>query len=693
MMMIKNAIKFFLLLLVFIVSAAKAQVKSFLLGAAYYPEYMPVQRVDADIILMKKAGINTVRMGESSWALFEPADGRFDFLWLDSIVNKMYAAGIHVIIGTPTYSIPAWMALKHPSVLAKHKWGGQFDYGGRCTHDITNPVYLYYARRIVKKIVAHYASHPAVIGFQIDNESKTNFLGNQKYYEELKVFVKKKFKTTQQLNKLWGLNYWGQTVNNWGELPSVKGTVFNGYKLALEEFNHLTITNFLKWQAGIVKKYKRAQQFITHNFDLFEGGPHPAVRQDSIASFLDYAGTDIYHGWQNDFTGAEIACGGDYTRCLKRKQYLVIETNAQTTTINPKGQQPPFDGQLRLALYAHIAAGAAMVGYWHWHSTHAGAEIYWKGILSHDLKPNRAYEEIKAISAELKPIEALLINLQIKNRVALFYSHASKLAIENEPSLANSDYQNEFVQLHKCLYEMNIGTDIITVADSLEKYDVVVVPALYVAPQHLLKKLIAYAQKGGHIIFTPKSGYADENALVRNLTQPALIANAAGVYYQEFASLQQPEQLVSNIAAFDSSVKGCKRAELLVADSGLVLYRYTNSLLKNYAAAVTNFYGSGSITYIGTQLNNAAFKKLYISLGQRYQWPIETTCKAISFPVIIKKAYQPSGHTVHFMFNFSGDEQTVADSLIKGKSLFSNQDIGIGMPIKLPPWGVQIIIE
>ena len=82
---------------------------SILYSTSYYSEYMPYERLDQDITLMKRAGINVVRMGESTWSLWEPQDGRFDYLWMDRVVDAMGEAHIKVILGTPTYSIPPWL--------------------------------------------------------------------------------------------------------------------------------------------------------------------------------------------------------------------------------------------------------------------------------------------------------------------------------------------------------------------------------------------------------------------------------------------------------------------------------------------------------------------------------------------------------------------------------------------------------
>jgi beta-galactosidase len=143
---------------------ANAQVKfdNVLYGVAYYHEYMPTERLEKDVQMMKDAGISVVRVGESTWSLFEPKEGEYQFAWMDRILDKMHAAGIKVILGTPTYSIPAWLAHKHPEVLIQFAGGRKAYYGIRQNMDITNPTFLFYSERIIRKMIERYAKHPAI---------------------------------------------------------------------------------------------------------------------------------------------------------------------------------------------------------------------------------------------------------------------------------------------------------------------------------------------------------------------------------------------------------------------------------------------------------------------------------------------------------------------------------------------------
>lgn len=185
-----------------------------LYGAAYYHEYMPYDRLDKDIAMMKDAGMTVVRVGESSWGLFEPQEGKFRFEWMDTILDKFHAAGIEVILGTPTYSIPAWLAHKHPEVLSEKMNGEKSHYGIRQNMDFTNPTYLFYSERIIRKMLERYAKHPAVIGYQVDNELEARGVNNRDYFIGFRNYMKDKFGgDLDLLTKEWGMNYWGMNIN------------------------------------------------------------------------------------------------------------------------------------------------------------------------------------------------------------------------------------------------------------------------------------------------------------------------------------------------------------------------------------------------------------------------------------------------------------------------------------------------
>ena len=514
--------------------------KKLLYGAAYYDEYMPYDRLQQDVAMMKKAGINTVRIAESTWSTCEPQEGVFDFSHVERVMDAMEEAGINVIIGTPTYAIPTWMVKSHPDVMAETVKGRGI-YGARQIMDITHPVYRFYAERVIRKLMECTAHRKCVIGFQVDNETKYYGTAGKNVQEKFVKYLRKKFNNDlDAMNHEFGLDYWSNRINAWEDFPDVRGTINGSLGAEFEKFQRTLVDEFLSWQADIVNEYRREDQFITHNFDFewrgYSYGVQPDVNHYHAAKALTIAGTDIYHPTQDDLTGAEIAFGGDMTRSLKRDNYLVLETEAQGYP-----GWTPYKGQLRLQAYSHLANGANSVMYWHWHSIHNSFETYWRGLLSHDMQENAPYREACIIGNEFSRLGSHLVNLKKKNEVAILVSNEALTALKwfGIEATAAGDHgigYNDVVRwLYDTLFKMNVECDFVwPESDNLDQYKAIFVPALYAAPDGLLEKLKQYTANGGTLVATFKTAFANENVKVSHEMQPHILSNCFGISYQQF---------------------------------------------------------------------------------------------------------------------------------------------------------------
>ncbi len=695
----KTKISFFLLCFILPISLRSQPVKPFnnvLYGAAYYHEYMPFDRLDEDIRLMKEAGISVVRVGESTWSLFEPRDGEFEFDWMDRILDKMHEAGIKVIFGTPTYSIPAWLWHKHPEVLLTYRNGEKAYYGIRQNMNITNPTFLFYSERIIRKLMEHFATHPVIIGFQVDNETTSRGVHNYDFQVSFVNYLKKKFKTTENLNKIWGLNYWGMTIDSWEEVPPRDGVTNTGYKLEWARFNRKAVVDFLQWQSKIVMEYKSDYQFITQCF-------MPAVQDiDQIESsrYMDVMAVNIYHGQQDELTGNEIAFGGDYFRSVKNTNYLVAETNAQTIGWTSNTQQPPWPGQLRQNVYAHIGSGANMIEYWHWHSLHYGQETYWKGVLSHDLQPNRAYAEVSKTAHELQKFGQHLVNLKKQNDVAILFSHDCNDALnfmpfdKNSPGWTestNSAYRNQLVaQFHRVLYQNNVGVDFIfPEKPDFDKYKLVIIPSLYVASDELIDKINNYIKNGGHVIMQFKSGFCDENSMVRPVLAPGPLREACGFYYQEFSNINDLPLKGNPFNVPDNTAR--EWMEFIIPETATPLAFYDHPYFSKYPAVTINNFGKGSLLYEGSVFSDQIQVKIIKeALGRA---GISDPDFQFSWPLIAKSGINDYNKKVHFYYNYSSTDRKFKYPHTSGTELISDRSVVKGELLVIRPWDVLIIEE
>ena len=670
--------------------AQQTKQKQLLYGVAYYDEYMPYDRLDKDVQMMKEAGINVVRIAESTWSTLEPQDGVYDFSHIDRVLNAMYKAGINVIVGTPTYAVPTWLVKKYPEVLAITPFGPNH-YGARQNMDITNVHFRFYAERVIRKLLEHVKDHPAIIGYQIDNETKAYNTAGPDVQKQFVVYMKKKFGTLDSINRAFGLDYWSNRINNWDDFPSMTGSINASQNAEFAKFQRQLVTNYLTWQAAIVREYKHPQQFITQNFDFgwkgYSYGIQPEVDHFAASRSQDIAGVDIYHPSQDALTGAEISFGGDVTRSMKAgKNYLVLETEAQGFP-----QWVPYPGQLRLQAFSHLASGANMVEYWHWHSIHNSAETYWKGLLSHDFEPNPTYDEAKTIGRDFKRLSPSLINLKKSNSVAILFSNEALTAYEQfRPG--SLSYNDVLRSQYDALYRMNVGMDFVDPSSTqIESYKLLIVPALYAAPDSLLERLNRFVKNGGHIVYTFKSGFSDQNVKVRTTHQPGIISEACGIYYSQFTIPQNVSLKGDPFGVGNENNKVNAWMELIMPTTAKVVAYYDHPVWGKYAAVTQNEYGKGLATYIGCMTSSAVTEKILADAVKKAGlWGANQN---LYYPVITKYGINDQGKTIRYLFNYSATPAKVKYTFGSGRELFTGEPVIKNNEVVLEPWGVKIIEE
>lgn len=660
-----------------------------LYGAAYYAEYAPTDRLDEDIRLMKEAGVTEVRVGESTWALFEPQDGVFEFAWMDRILDALHKAGIKVILGTPTYAIPSWMAREHPEVLSKTVSGKQEQFGKRQNMDIYNPTYRRYCERIIRKMMEHFANHPAIIGYQVDNEVEARGIDNQDYFEGFKEYIKQKFDgDLKELNRRWGLNYWSMNINSWDDFYDRPGVTNPSYIVWWERWNRKVPADFLNWQADIVNEYKRPDQFITHCFmTSFQNC-------DQVEAFrqMEYPGINVYYKMQDSQDGVLPNYACDFVRPISRSHnFLITETDAQATSWNSNKVYPPYEGQLRQNMYSFIAGGANMVEYWHWASLHYGHETYFRGILGHEGMKNRVYYEFQKGAKELNKIGSQIVNIKKHNRVAMLYSHDSKHALDYLPYKDGDQYLDSWI--YSAIYKQNIECDVLPVDNpkfqDFSGYDLLVIPPLYVASDELLQKISDFVKNGGEVVMFLKSGYCNPDNVVRTSLAPGILTDACGFTYQEYSNIGKMKLKENITDVKDNTVD--KWMEFLQLKTAQPLATVDDGFFGKWPCITDNAYGKGHLVYIGTVPSDDLLYKLIARSAERKG--IATVERQYSFPIILRSGTNDNNKKVHYIFNYSKQPKTVTYPYADSKSLLDNQKLSKGASVNIEPWGVVIGIE
>ena len=680
-----------------------------LYGAAYYDEYLPVDRIETDMEMIKKAGMNVIRIAESTWSTWEPQEGVFDFTHLHRMLSCSKKHDIQVIVGTPTYAVPTWLARKYPDIITEtHDGPGR--YGHRQNMDIAHPMYLKHAERIIRRLMEEVQPYDHVIGFQLDNETKS--------YDTCSAYAQKKFVDYVRtlfhddltlLNQAWGLDYWSNRINSWEDFPDVRGTINASLGAEYHKFQRKLVSAFLAWQGGIVQEYARPEQFITQNFDYdwrgYSFGLQPEVDQWDAAKPLTVAGCDIYHPSAQDLTGKEIAFGGAIARSLKKDNYLVLETEAQ-------GNHGwlSYPGQLRLQAFSHLANGANCVEYWHWHSIHNAIESYWKGVLSHNLKENATYRETCRIGADFAAYSTQLVNLKKRCSAAILLDNASLDALQWFPIPDGPAYNDVFRWVFDALYEMNVECDILSAEDDIDlfsQYRLLITPALYSVSDRLANALKDYVQAGGTLLSTFKTAVADKMLKIYHDDLPHGLTEVFGMTYDQFTDAVQvglqanaakpaPSEKISSKTAAEAQTESsavdmtklvsqphasepkqdvsnhCVHnwMELLLPGTAETLAFYDHPHWGSHAAITGNRFGQGYAAYLGCYTDGVVLKKLLSFLCEKAGVAREEAV----YPLIVKRGINDLQKEITYYFNYSEEPQETVYHGAEARVLLAGQD-------------------
>jgi beta-galactosidase len=354
---------------------------------------------------------------------------------------------------------------------------------------------------------------------------------------------------------------------------------------------------------------------------------------------------------------------------------------------------PPYDGQGRLFVYSHLASGANMVEYWHWHSIHYGQETYWKGVIGHDLLPNRFYAEVSKTAHELEKIGKSIVNLKINNKAAILYSRDSEFALGHMPFKDGNAYQEVMRQMHKSCLRQNIGVDFVLAENAdFSGYSLLLVPPLYIADDVLLGKISDFVKKGGHVVMSVKSGFCDENAVVRHDMAPGPLRKATGFRYQEFSITTKDVALKNDpFGVGADNNKARSWIEYIVPETAKPVAYYDHHEFGKYPAVTENIFGKGTLIYEGCLLTDDIQSKI---IARRASVAgISQSANNPAYPVVIREGTNDYGKNIRYFMNYSGKEISFTYNFGGGKELLSGVQVTKNQKLTLKPWDLLIIEE
>lgn len=632
-------------------------------GVDYYPEHWPEERWEVDARLMAEAGFNLVRLAEFAWSRLEPRPGQFDFNWLDRALDILSAQGIRAVLGTPTASPPPWLMTNHPEAYRVGQDGRRATYGNRREYCPNSPVYQEYTRRIVCALAEHYAHHPAVIGWQVDNEfgSRCYCSTCQAAFQE---WLKRRYGTLDELNEKWGTIFWSHVYTQWTEIPtpvSTGGSPNPGLALDYARFCSDSYVAYQGLQIGLLRQ-ANPHQFITHNL---MGFGYDQINYFDLAAELDLVSWDSYPRLQWSPDPIPDLCvpalGHDTMRGLKRQNFWMMEQQA-----GPGGWEmigiPPRPGELRLWAYQAIAHGADAMIFFRWRTARFGTEQYWHGLLDHDATTGRRYAEIKKMGLEIARIGDEILGAEVKAQVAMLLSYDSRFAFQVQPNNAQFSYPAHFLQIYKALNRQHLLVDVVSPLADLHSYRLVIAPAFHVVSAEEADNLRQFVMGGGVLALTQRSGVKDTANRVVNLRLPGLLTELSGCVVEEYDSLSSQMTNAVELRLPGKSTPAVYPVgvlcDILQPTSAEVIGRYTQDYYAGRPAITLNRLGQGKVIYVGA----IGSDEYYTDLAR---WFIQlagcTPVAGVKAPGEVELAERWQGNKrLVFVLNQSNQPQTVS---------------------------------
>lgn len=565
-------------------------------GVDYYPEHWPEERWPEDARLMREAGLNVVRLAEFSWCRLEPVEGRYEFEWLEKAIEVLHGEGMNVVLGTPTATPPAWLHERYPELYPADPRGYRLGFGTRLQRCLGNEIMRSYSRRITEAMVQRFASHPAVIGWQTDNEFEANLCYCPDCARRFREWLRQRYGTLDALNAAWGTVFWSQEYSAWSQIPlpweARCGRSHNpSLWLDYRRFASETTVAFQRDQVEIIRKHA-PHHFITHNMM----GLHDTVDYFALGADLDFVAWDNYPGghWHAD---RDPRMAHDVMRGIKQKNFWVMEEQSGIPGWERMGPRPA-PGQIRMWAWQAIAHGADAVLFFRWRSCRFGTEQFWHGILNHDAVPRRRYREVAQFAHEVARLKDALEGTEPASDTAILNSYEQNWALQIQPQTDGMSWWEQTRRYHSALMRRGIGADIVPITTDLSRYKAVFVPSWYLVTEKHAERLTEYVRKGGLLVLNPRCGVKDELNRCRPEPLPSLLRELAGVEVDDYTPLFDDDHLVLWQDGRDFTARHW--AEFLIPKGAEVVATWERALFPGEPVVTRHRVGEGTCYYLGT---------------------------------------------------------------------------------------------
>ena len=673
------------------------KVKHMIHGADYNPDqWMRTPEVwDEDMRLMKLAHSNSMSVGIFAWAALEPEEGRFEFGWLDEIMEKLYKNNAYIILATPTGARPAWMSAKYPEVLRVQANRRRNLHGTRHNHCYTSPVYREKTRIINTKLAERYGNHPSLVLWHVSNE-----YGGECHcelcQEAFRNWLREKYDDDlDKLNHAWWTAFWSHTYTDWSQIesPAPHGEfLVHGHNLDWKRFvTHQTL-DFFKHEIATLKEITPDIP-VTTNFM----GTYPGLDYWKLAPHMDVVSWDSYPMWHskdNWEVGCSTAFLHDINRSLKGgKPFMLMESTPSATNWQPvaKLKRP---GMHVLSSIQAVAHGSDSVQYFQWRKSRGSSEKFHGAVVDHVGNENtRVFRDVADVGKILEKLDDV-VGTTVRPEVAVIYDWENRWAIDDAqgPRREKKDYQLTCERHYKAFWKRGIPVDVINMDCDFSRYKLLIAPMLYMVRPGVAERMEKFVESGGTLIVTYWSGIVDENDLCFLGGFPGPLRKVTGIRSEEIDALYDEDY---NYAVFDKDnplklekeYKTVELCDLIHAETAKVLATYKEDFYAGRPALTVNEFGKGKCYYIAFRSGDDFLSDFYGRLIEDLD--IQRVLD-IDLPEGVTAQKRSDGdNDFIFVMNFAGDQRTVD---LGDEELTDMIDGGqVQGEITLPAYGLRIL--
>ncbi|HNX55807.1 MAG TPA: beta-galactosidase [Prolixibacteraceae bacterium] len=590
-------------------------------GVYYYPEHWDSTQWDRDFQNMAKMGFEFTHFAEFAWAQLEPEEGKYDFRWLDRSLQLAAKYNLKVIMCTSTATPPVWLVRKHPEVLATDEGGKQMDHGGRQHATFSSNYYRQYALKMIEELAKHYGQDKRVIGWQVDNEPRRFLDYGVDAPQRFRDWLKAKYKTIDAVNKAWGTNFWSGTYTSFDEIniPLHHQWGMNLHaQLDHYRFADWETASFLDDQARMIKKYATKDQWVTSNYiPMYDAG---YVGQSKELDFVTYTRYMVYGGDRGigpkGYRVGEysrIAMANDFFRPLKG-MYGVMELQPGQVnwgSINPQ----PLPGATRLWLWHVFAGGSKFTCSYRFRAPLYGYEQYHYGMVGPDgVTPTPGGKEFSQFIDEIMLLrknydpKAALPKAYEQRKTGILINTDNVQGINLNRQTTEWNTEGHFLKYYKAAKSFGAPVDFVRDTTNFANYPLLIVPAYEMIDQAMIDKLTKYAENGGNLVMSCRTGIMDRDGHLweAKFYQPMWKLFGAEVQSYDLLMPHSPDKIKFNNQEFVWTSWG----DLLKPFAATETWgTFEGDFYAGTSAIVHHKLGKGTVTYIGVDSKEGELEK------------------------------------------------------------------------------------